>query len=102
MSVTRLTPTPSPTANHEIINLSLEPETGFERIRRLQAEARSLAREQVEAACRDLAELAERCAEIAAGGEAFPAGVREMASRLAVDLPDRAQGMLIIARRIGG
>jgi hypothetical protein len=76
------------------------PETASERIRRLQLEARTLARAQVEAFCDDLAALASRAAEIAQGGEAYPVGVREMASRLAADLPERAQGLLVISERM--
>jgi len=76
------------------------PESATQRIRRLQLEAKTLAREQVEAFCDDLVQLAQRAADIAQGGEAYPAGVREMASRLAADLPDRAQGLLAISERM--
>jgi len=76
------------------------PETATQRIRRLQLEAKMLAREQVEAFCDELAALAQRASDIAEGGDAYPAGVREMASRLAADLPDRAQGMLAISERM--
>ena len=76
------------------------PETASQRIRRLQTEAKQLAREQVEAFCDELVMLAQRAAEIADGGDAYPAGVREMASRLASDLPERAQGMQIISERM--
>ena len=107
MSVTRLTTPTRPSAVRlpaasEIYNLGRKPESGIERVRRLQTEARILAREQVEALCRDILALAERAAEIAEGGDAFPVGVREMASRLSDDLPDRAQGMRIIAERMAG
>ena|ERR1700744_4524329 len=81
-------------------NIIDPPETATQRIRRLQMEAKSLAREQVEAFCDDLVLLAQRAADIAEGGDAYPAGVREMASRLAADLPDRAQGLLAISERI--
>jgi hypothetical protein len=76
------------------------PETATQRIRRLQMEAKSLAHEQVEAFCDDLVLLAQRAADIAEGGDAYPAGVRDMASRLAADLPDRAQGLLAISGRM--
>jgi len=74
-------------------------ESASERIRRLQLEAKLLAREQVEALCEDLMRLAQRAQDIAEGGDAYPAGVRDMASRLASELPDRAQGMLVISER---
>ena len=76
------------------------PETASQRIRRLQTEAKQLAREQVDSFCEDLLQLAQRAADIAEGGDAYPAGVREMASRLASDLPERAQGLLIISERM--
>ena len=76
------------------------PETTADRIRRLQLEARALARGQVEQLCDDMIQLAQRASEIAQGGEAYPAGVRDMAQRLAADLPDRAQGMLSISERM--
>jgi hypothetical protein len=76
------------------------PETTADRIRRLQLEARALAHDEVERLCDDLIQLAQRAAEIAQGGDAYPAGVRDMAARLAADLPDRAQGMLSISERM--
>ena len=100
MSVTRLnTPNRLP-GDVEIYNLGRGPETGFQRVRRLQTEARLLAREEVESLCREMRALADRAAQVADGGDAFPAGIREMASRLAADLPDRAQGLQAIAERI--
>jgi hypothetical protein len=83
----------------EIYNLSRGPETTTQRVQRLQREARILAREQIEAVGRDLDDLARRAAEIADGGEAYAVGVREMASRLASDLPQKAQGLRAILNR---
>ena len=100
MSVTRLSTPARIPEDSEVYNLARGPETGIGRIRRLQSEARELAREQVETFCRDLADLAFRAAEIAEGGDAFPPGVREMAARFAADLPDRAQSMLMVSERI--
>ena len=56
-----------------------------ERIRRLQAEAKSLAREHIHALERALLEVERLSAEIADGGEAYPVGVREIARRLGAD-----------------
>ena len=56
-----------------------------DRIRRLQAEARSLAREHIHALERALLEVERLSAEIADGGEAYPVGVREIARRLAAE-----------------
>jgi hypothetical protein len=86
-------PIDTPTIAGEVYDLGRSSETGAQRIRRLQNEARSLAREQVEELARDFTALAVRAAEIADGGEAYPVGVRELASRIADDLPQKAQSM---------
>ena len=86
--------------SEEIYRLDRKPETTPERVRRLQAEARMLAREQIvvlEQALMNAAAIAE---EIAAGGDAYPAGIREMASRIAEDLPSRAQTVQALLERI--
>ena len=83
----------------ELYNLSRGPETTTQRVRRLQREARMLAREQIEAMGRDLDALAARALEIADGGDAYAVGVREMASRLASDLPQKAQSLRAILER---
>ena len=83
----------------EVYNLSRGPETTTQRVQRLQREARLLAREQIEAMGRDLDDLAQRAREIAEGGDAYAVGVREMASRLAADLPQKSQSLLAILNR---
>ena len=106
MPVHQLTTVPTPaspvarTADAaEIYDLGRGVETVAQRVRRLQAEARILAREQIEVLARDIDELAIRAAEIAEGGDAYPAGVRELASRIAADLPLKAQGLAILMER---
>lgn len=96
-----LTVVPDETQPVEVYNLSRGPETTTQRVQRLQREARMLAREQIEAMSRDLDDLARRAAEIADGGDAYAVGVREMASRLASDLPQKAQSLLAILNRSG-
>jgi hypothetical protein len=83
----------------ELYDLGRGPETTAQRVKRLQAEARMLAREEIERLDRGMMEMAVLAAEIAAGGEAYPAGVREMASRIAADLPQKAQGLRSIVSR---
>ena len=85
----------------EIYDLGRGVESGAQRVRRLQNEARMLAHEQVEILARDLGALAVRAAEIAEGGDAYPAGVRELASRVAADLPLKAQGLSVLMNRNG-
>ena len=84
----------------ELYNLSRGPESTAARIRRLQLEARLLAREQVEALGRDLVALANRAAEIADGGEAYPAGVRELAGRMSADMPEKAKALVALLDRL--
>jgi hypothetical protein len=86
----------------ELRSLKRVTETVTERVQRLQREARELACDQVEALARDMTAVSEAAAEIAAGGDAYPAGVREMASRLAEDLPQKVQIILTILHRTAG
>ncbi len=60
------------------------------RIRRLQAEARSLAKEHVEQLRANLADVARLASEIADGGEAYPVGAREISRRLMEDAAAQA------------
>ncbi len=75
----------------EVYNLMRTPETTAERVKRLQMEARALALEEVEALERLLKEAAEKARAVADGGDAYPVGARELASRLASDLPGKAE-----------
>ncbi|QUD89627.1 hypothetical protein [Phenylobacterium montanum] len=70
-----------------------------ERIRLLQAEARGLAREQIEALKARLAETSRMAEDIAAGGEAYPVGVRELAARLGQDSAAKALALEALMNR---
>ncbi|CAN5722347.1 hypothetical protein BH10PSE5_BH10PSE5_33450 [soil metagenome] len=59
------------------------------RVRRLQAEAKGLAREHVAALVAALHEAEALSAEIAEGGEAYPAGIRDIARRLAEEVESK-------------
>lgn len=85
----------------EVYDLMKAPETTAERVRRLQLEARALAREQVEALETALLKAAAMAQEIAEGGDAYPVGAREIASRLAEDLPKKAETIKMIVGRTG-
>lgn len=87
-------------AESEVYDLMRGPQSTADRVRRLQAEARSLAIEQVEALERVLNEAAVMADEIARGGDAYPIGAREIASRLAEDLPSRAGSIKAIVSRL--
>jgi len=86
--------------SEEIYRLDRKPETTPERVRRLQAEARMLAREQIVVLEQALMSAAAIAEEIAAGGDAYPAGIRELASRIAEDLPSRSQTLQALLERI--
>jgi len=76
-----------------------KPETPAERIRRLQREAQTLARQQITAlhqSMRDLSLLAE---EIAEGGDAYPVGARELARRLSDEVEQKAQTLQAILQK---
>lgn len=74
-------------------------ETIADRIRRLQTEARGLAREHIVALQTALVSVERMAAEIAEGGEAYPPGVRDIARRLAEDCEARVQTLEAISKR---
>ncbi|WP_425988705.1 hypothetical protein [Brevundimonas sp. TWP2-3-2] len=84
----------------EVYDLMRAPESTTERVRRLQMEARALATEQVEALEKILNDAATLADEIARGGDAYPVGAREIASRLAEDLPAKARTIKAIVSRL--
>ena len=83
----------------EVYDLMRAPETTAERVKRLQLEAHALALEEIEALEKLLLDAATKAKEIAEGGDAYPVGAREMASRLADDLPMRALTLKAVAAR---
>jgi len=76
-----------------------KPETVAERVRRLQAEARQLAKDHVHALTAAIGEVEVMAAEIAEGGEAYPAGVRDLARRFVEDCEARVQTLEAITAR---
>lgn len=74
-------------------------ETVAERVRALQAEAKGLARQHIQELERLLIEVEKMSAEIADGGDAYPAGVRDLARRLAEDCEAKVQTLEAIASR---
>jgi len=71
-----------------------------DRVRRLQAEARLLANEHVDALKASMLQTQQIADEIAQGGEAYPAGVRDIARRLAEDSAARMLTIQGIMARI--
>ncbi len=75
-------------------------ETAAQRIKRLQAEAQALAREEVAGFERRIAELAAVARQISEGGDAYPVGAREVARRLAEDLPRQGGVIEALLRKL--
>lgn len=73
--------------------------TVADRIRRLQAQARNLAREHISALETAMAEVERLSTEIADGGEAYPVGVREIARRVAADCEANGNTIKALAGR---
>lgn len=88
-------------AEAEIYHLMKAPETTADRVKRLQLEAHALALEEIEGLERLLLEAAAKAKAIADGGDAYPVGAREIASRLAADLPTKAETIKTIVHRVG-
>ena len=70
-----------------------------DRIRRLQAQAKNLAREHIAALETAIAEVERLSAEVADGGEAYPVGVREVARRMAADCEANGNTIRALAGR---
>lgn len=72
-----------------------------DRIRRLQEEARSMAREHIAQLDASMAATARLAAEIAQGGDVYPVGIREMARQMIADCEARQLGLQAILQRSG-
>lgn len=86
------------TGDSQVYDLS-RPETPTERIRRLQANAKALAREQVLALAATMEQLGEMAGEIAKGGDAYQVGVRELCERMSEEMGPRAATIRSLAER---
>jgi hypothetical protein len=77
----------------------VKPETVAQHVRRLQAEARALAKDHVHALSAALQEAERLAAEIAEGGDIYPPGVRDLARRMAEEFDGKAQTLEVIVAR---
>ncbi|MFC3069029.1 hypothetical protein [Phenylobacterium soli] len=93
-----MSPSLSVVADNDL-KTSPKTETVAERVRRLQAEAKLLAKDHIRALSDQMVAVEQMAAEIAEGGEAYPPGVRELASRLVEDLDSRVQTLEAIVSR---
>ena len=85
----------------EVYDLGRGPDTVADRVKRLQEEAKLLAREEIEAFENLLTSAADMAATIAKGGDAYPVGIRAMAEQLSEELPMRVQSLKAIMERVG-
>ena len=74
-------------------------ETVAERVRRLQTEAKQLAKDHVKSLTTAMVDLEQLAAEIADGGDAYAPGIRDVARRLVEDLDSRVQTLEAIVAR---
>ena len=74
-------------------------ESVAERVRRLQAEAKHLAKDHIKSLVQQISDLEVIAGEIAEGGESYPPGVRDIARRLVEDCDSRIQTLEAIVAR---
>jgi hypothetical protein len=94
-----MSPSLSVVSDNDLKIASPPTETVSQRVRRLQAEARSLAKDHIRALNQALLEVEQLAGEIAEGGDAYPAGVRDVARRLVDDCEARVQTLDAIVAR---
>lgn len=92
-------PVPHKLKSEEIVVSGAPRETRTQRVRRLQEEARALAREQIGEFELLLDATAKMALEIADGGEVYSIGAREICRRLADELPRTLQTLHVISRK---
>jgi len=94
-----MSPSLSVVATNDLKSIQPKTETVAERVRRLQAEAKQLAKDHVKSLSQAMIELEQLAAEIADGGDAYAPGIRDIARRLVEDLDSRVQTLDAIAAR---
>jgi len=92
-----MSPSLSVVANNDLS--TPKAETVAQRVRKLQSEARQLAKDHIHAFTAAMTELEHMAAEIAEGGDAYPAGVRDLARRFVDDCDARVQTLEAITAR---
>lgn len=93
-----MSPSLSVVADNDL-KATLQTEPVAVRVRRLQTEARQLAKDHVRALSQALLDVEHMAADIAEGGDAYPPGVRDMARRLVEDCEARVQTLEAIVAR---
>lgn len=93
-----MSPSLSVVANNGLT--AVKTETVAQHVRRLQAEAKQLAKDHIHSLTAAMGEVEKMAAEIAEGGDAYPAGVRDLARRFAEDCEARVQTLEAITSRV--
>lgn len=100
MRYIKMSPSLSVVADNDLKTIiTPKAETVSERVRRLQAEARQLAKDHIKSLSAAMVDLEQLAAEIAEGGDAYAPGIREVARQLVDDLESRVQTLEAIASR---
>ena len=94
-----MSPPLSVVADNNQLSPAPKTETVAQRVRRLQQEAKTLAKDHVRALTTSLMQVEELAAEIAEGGDAYPPGIRDLARRLVEDCEMRVQTLEAISAR---
>jgi thiamine pyrophosphate-dependent acetolactate synthase large subunit-like protein len=76
-----------------------QSETVAQRVRRLQNEAKTLARDHISELTAMIEQAQRIASEIAVGGEAYPAGVRDLARRFSEDTDNQVHTIKLLAGR---
>jgi len=92
-----MSPSPSVVADNDL--QTAKQETVADRVRRLQAEAKQLAKDHVHALSAAIMNAEQIAAEIAEGGDAYPPGIRDLARRFVEDADMRVQTLEAISAR---
>jgi len=94
-----MTPPLSVVADNDIKTSVAKTETVAQRVRRLQLEAKHLAKDHIKTLSAAIVDVETLAAEIADGGDAYPPGVRDLARRLVEDCEARVQTLEAIVAR---
>ena len=94
-----MSPPLSVVADNNQLSPAQKTETVAQRVRRLQQEAKTLAKDHVRSLTASLMQVEELAAEIAEGGDAYPPGIRDLARRLVEDCELRVQTLEAISAR---
>ena len=93
-----MSPSLSVVADNDL-HTATKQETVADRVRRLQAEAKQLAKDHVHALSAAILNAEQIAAEIAEGGDAYPPGIRDLARRFVEDADMRVQTLEAISSR---